>query len=63
MHAALTGSGCHLGDVKIILWVGFNEKLVEFEGRRELIKARHPEKCFTLVRVENFKEKKFPLCC
>lgn len=44
VHAAPTGSGCHLRNVKIIRWIGLNEKLMEFKGEKELIYARHPKK-------------------
>lgn len=37
-----TGNGCHLKDVKIISWIGLNEKLMDFKGKRELIFAPTP---------------------
>ena len=49
VHAAPAGSGCHLRNVKIIRWIGLNEKLMEFKGERELIYTQHLKKCSTLV--------------
>lgn len=39
VHTALTGSGWHLRNVKVISWIGLNEKLMDFKGERELISA------------------------
>lgn len=34
VYAAPTGSSCHLWNVKIISWIGLNEKLMDFKGER-----------------------------
>lgn len=37
----LTGSGCHLRNVKIIRWIDLNEKLMDFKAEGEFILTLH----------------------
>lgn len=59
VHTALTGSCCHLRNVKIISWIGHNEKLMDFKGEREVIFCPTPKKMVPLVNTEDIKESAF----